>query len=50
MLKSFFSTLNTVSRKMFQPHVIFVLGGPGAGKGTQCEKITNVRIFFKSVF
>lgn len=41
MLKSFFSTLNTVSRKMFQPHVIFVLGGPGAGKGTQCEKITN---------
>ncbi|CAD5111450.1 DgyrCDS759, partial [Dimorphilus gyrociliatus] len=26
---------------MYKPHVIFVLGGPGAGKGTQCEKITN---------
>ena len=22
-------------------NVIFVLGGPGAGKGTQCEKITQ---------
>ena len=25
-------------------NVIFVLGGPGAGKGTQCEKIVQVRI------
>ena len=25
-----------------KPTVIFVLGGPGAGKGTQCEKIVNV--------
>lgn len=24
-----------------KPDVVFVLGGPGAGKGTQCEKITN---------
>jgi len=23
------------------PKVVFVLGGPGAGKGTQCENITN---------
>ena len=23
------------------PKVLFVLGGPGAGKGTQCEKITE---------
>eukprot|EP00281_Chroomonas_sp_CCMP1168_P008597 CAMPEP_0206258324 /NCGR_PEP_ID=MMETSP0047_2-20121206/25853_1 /ASSEMBLY_ACC=CAM_ASM_000192 /TAXON_ID=195065 /ORGANISM="Chroomonas mesostigmatica_cf, Strain CCMP1168" /LENGTH=316 /DNA_ID=CAMNT_0053685049 /DNA_START=88 /DNA_END=1035 /DNA_ORIENTATION=+ len=22
------------------PHVIFILGGPGAGKGTQCSKLT----------
>lgn len=25
-----------------KPIVIFVLGGPGAGKGTQCEKIVQV--------
>ena len=25
-----------------KPTVIFVLGGPGAGKGTQCEKIVKV--------
>ena len=24
-----------------KPVVIFVLGGPGAGKGTQCEKIVK---------
>lgn len=24
-----------------RPRVLFVLGGPGAGKGTQCEKILN---------
>jgi len=26
---------------MSKPNVIFVLGGPGAGKGTQCMKIVN---------
>ena len=25
------------------PLVVFVLGGPGAGKGTQCENIIKVR-------
>lgn len=27
---------------MMNPQVVFVLGGPGAGKGTQCSKITEV--------
>lgn len=27
-----------------KPIVAFVLGGPGAGKGTQCEKIVKVNI------
>ncbi|CAL8324981.1 unnamed protein product [Arctogadus glacialis] len=26
---------------MMKPQVVFVLGGPGAGKGTQCTKITE---------
>lgn len=25
-----------------KPQVVFVLGGPGAGKGTQCAKIVEV--------
>jgi adenylate kinase len=28
-------------RKLFQPEVVFVLGGPGSGKGTQCERIRD---------
>lgn len=27
---------------MMNPQVVFVLGGPGAGKGTQCSRITEV--------
>ena len=26
-----------------KPLVVFVLGGPGAGKGTQCARIVKVR-------
>jgi len=28
-------------QKMSKPNVVFVLGGPGAGKGTQCENIVK---------
>lgn len=28
---------------MMNPQVVFVLGGPGAGKGTQCARIVEVR-------
>ena len=27
-----------------RPLIVFVLGGPGAGKGTQCAKIVNVSL------
>ena len=36
------SVIRHFSGKMSLPVVIFVLGGPGAGKGTQCEKIVKV--------
>jgi UMP-CMP kinase len=26
---------------MSQPNIVFVLGAPGSGKGTQCEKIVD---------
>jgi adenylate kinase family enzyme len=26
---------------LVKPTVIFVMGGPGAGKGTMCEKLVN---------
>ena len=29
-----------------RPNVIFVLGGPGAGKGTQCSLISEVKKCF----
>jgi UMP-CMP kinase family protein len=28
-------------RGFFEPEVVFVLGGPGSGKGTQCERIVQ---------
>lgn len=28
---------------LMKPLVVFVLGGPGAGKGTQCARIVEVR-------
>lgn len=28
--------------RIMKPQVVFVLGGPGAGKGTQCSKIVEV--------
>lgn len=31
-----------VRRTMSKFNVVFVLGGPGAGKGTQCQKIVEV--------
>ncbi|XP_028329561.1 UMP-CMP kinase [Gouania willdenowi] len=46
MLGRLFSTapiqsfLHRVSR-MMKPQVVFVLGGPGAGKGTQCSRIVE---------
>lgn len=36
------SLLKRVSLGM-KPQVVFVLGGPGAGKGTQCSRIVEVR-------
>ena len=30
--------LSTITRHPVLPHVVFVLGGPGAGKGTQCAR------------
>ena len=38
-VKHFGTTLTNV---MTKPRVVFVLGAPGSGKGTQCEKIVEV--------
>ncbi len=35
-----------MSERNFKPSVFFVLGGPGAGKGTQCVKIVEVFYIF----
>ena len=32
---------NSVALSYLKPKVVFVLGGPGAGKGTQCELLSN---------
>ncbi|XP_023342909.1 UMP-CMP kinase isoform X2 [Eurytemora carolleeae] len=36
-----FHTLQARTSVMGKPNVIFVLGGPGAGKGTQCARIVE---------
>jgi len=36
-----FANLESRSLVMGKPNVIFVLGGPGAGKGTQCSRIVS---------
>ena len=35
------SSSSSMSSQKKLPNVVFVLGGPGAGKGTQCEKIVK---------
>ena len=44
----FCSMLTSVFRKgmstISKPLVVFVLGGPGAGKGTQCSRIVSVSL------
>jgi len=35
-------TVRKITMSGGKPLVIFVLGGPGAGKGTQCENIVKV--------
>jgi len=44
-LNNSYSTINKVIKNFKnmaeKPKVVFVLGGPGAGKGTQCQKIVD---------
>ena len=35
------STDGSASSPSQRPKVIFVMGGPGSGKGTQCDKIVD---------
>lgn len=38
---SIFRTVRRLFGTMSKPQVVFVLGGPGAGKGTQCSNIVS---------
>ena len=40
----FNSVRNFPTIVMAKPLVVFVLGAPGSGKGTQCEKIVEVTV------
>lgn len=35
------SVLKHIARTAMKPKIVFVLGGPGAGKGTQCQNIVQ---------
>ena len=39
-------TTSAETQKKAMPVVLFVLGGPGSGKGTQCANIVRVSLFF----
>ena len=39
-----YQTVRKITMSGGNPLVIFVLGGPGAGKGTQCENIVKVSV------
>ena len=45
--------LNTIPRRWMssvaKSLVVFVLGGPGAGKGTQCARIVKVKLLSQKV-
>lgn len=41
ILRTISHSVKTAMSSAVKPTVIFVLGGPGAGKGTQCEKIVK---------
>lgn len=41
------SNATRIVHNMANYKVLFVLGGPGAGKGTQCEKIVEVCTTYK---
>jgi len=36
-----FNLPTSTVRKMAKPNVVFVLGAPGSGKGTQCSRIVE---------
>lgn len=38
---TFFRSVYRLFSNMTKPQVVFVLGGPGAGKGTQCSNIVS---------
>lgn len=41
MLRNLHTLIRSVAMSVQKPEVIFVLGGPGSGKGTLCQKIVD---------